>query len=141
MNTTVHVENTNPPPVDETPRVNDGQTTLVNNTVTTVHSEEVVRIQRQIGKIGKRFCKLNLEICVLDGVQSRKQIINVASDNFGFTHAFGNCRVDCLLHMPWMSVLHGTQEKTGTFLGNVGRTIRRETKATSSSAAGNSRRR
>ncbi|KOX75004.1 Cadherin-86C, partial [Melipona quadrifasciata] len=41
MNATVHVENTNPPPVDETPRVNDGQTTLVNNTVTTVHSEEV----------------------------------------------------------------------------------------------------
>ncbi|XP_043529529.1 cadherin-86C isoform X2 [Frieseomelitta varia] len=41
MNTTMHVENTNPPPVVGTPRVNDGQTTLVNNTITHVHSEEV----------------------------------------------------------------------------------------------------
>ncbi|CAD1473150.1 unnamed protein product, partial [Heterotrigona itama] len=41
MNTTMHMENTNPPAVDGTQRVNDGQTTLVNNTVTTVQSEEV----------------------------------------------------------------------------------------------------
>ena len=46
MNTTMHMENTDVPPVDGTGRVNDGQTTLVNNTVATVHSEEVVRIQR-----------------------------------------------------------------------------------------------
>ncbi|KAK9298526.1 hypothetical protein QLX08_008130 [Tetragonisca angustula] len=41
MNTTMHMENTVAPPVDGTGRVNDGQTTLVNNTVATVHSEEV----------------------------------------------------------------------------------------------------
>lgn len=49
MNTTMHMENTNPPPADGIPRVNDGQTTLVNNTIATVQSEEVVRtrVQRQ----------------------------------------------------------------------------------------------
>ncbi|XP_033346838.1 uncharacterized protein LOC117231937 [Bombus vosnesenskii] len=43
MNTSIHIDNTNAP-VDETPRhtnVNDGQTTLINNTIAAVPSEEV----------------------------------------------------------------------------------------------------
>lgn len=46
MNTSIHIDNTNAP-VDETPRhtnVNDGQTTLINNTIAAVPSEEVVCI-------------------------------------------------------------------------------------------------
>lgn len=80
-------------------------------------------------------------INVLDGVQSRKQIIILASDNPGVTYTFGHCRVNYLLHMSWVSFLYGTQKKTSTFVGNIGRTIRWKTKTTSSSAACGSYRR
>lgn len=61
MNTSIHIDNTNVP-VDGTPHhtnVNDGQTTLVNNTIATAPSEEVVCIRFSTSKLYSENCKIN----------------------------------------------------------------------------------
>lgn len=59
-----------------------------------------------------------------DSVQSGEQATLLVTDHLGSADAAGNCGTYHLLHLPRLSILHGTPKTQGVFVGNVNRSVR-----------------